>query len=47
MPRLDRSKMVTPVSRSISRTATDRLDCDTYRVWAAAEMEPWFAMAIR
>ena len=47
MPRLERSKMVTPVSRSMSRAATDRLDWDTYSVCAAAEMEPWFAMAMR
>ena len=47
MPRLERSKMVTPVLRSMSRTATDRLDWDTYSVCAAAEMEPWFAMAMR
>lgn len=47
MPRLERSKMVTPVSALDVAHGHDRFDWDTYSVCAAAEMEPWFAMAMR
>ena len=46
MPRVERLKILMPISRSRSRTATERLDCEMNMLWATALMEPFSAMAM-